>query len=95
MGEDGPGGLADLSHLATAQLRVERRGAVAILTLDRPAKRNALDDGLVLALERAARALPDDVRALVIAAEGPHFCAGLDLAELTERDAPAGMLHSR
>ncbi|MBV9075869.1 MAG: crotonase/enoyl-CoA hydratase family protein [Methylobacteriaceae bacterium] len=78
-----------------ATLRFERDGEVGVLSLARPAKRNALDDGLVLALERAARALPDDVKALVIAAEGPHFCAGLDLAELTERDAPAGMLHSR
>ena len=85
----------DLSGLSTEALRVERRGAVALLTLNRPAKRNALDDGMVLALERAARGLPDDVRALVIAAQGEHFCAGLDLAELKERDAPAGMLHSR
>ncbi|MGX7704036.1 crotonase/enoyl-CoA hydratase family protein [Methylobacterium sp. 174MFSha1.1] len=85
----------DLSGLGTESLVVTRRDAVAIVTLNRPHKRNALDDGMVLGLERIARGLPDDVRALVIAAEGPHFCAGLDLAELTERDAPAGMLHSR
>ncbi|MET7246452.1 crotonase/enoyl-CoA hydratase family protein [Methylobacterium sp. EM32] len=85
----------DLSGLGTESLVVTRRDAVAIVTLNRPHKRNALDDGMVLGLERIARNLPDDVRALVIAAEGPHFCAGLDLAELTERDAPAGMLHSR
>lgn len=85
----------DLPGLGTDHLRAERQGAVAILTLNRPAKRNALDDGLVLALERAVRGLPDDVGALVIAAEGEHFCAGLDLAELKARDAPAGMLHSR
>ncbi len=85
----------DLSGLGTESLVVTRREAVAIVTLSRPHKRNALDDGMVLGLERIARGLPDDVRALVIAAEGPHFCAGLDLAELTERDAPAGMLHSR
>lgn len=85
----------DLSGLGTGSLVVTRRDAVAIVTLNRPHKRNALDDGMVLGLEHIARNLPDDVRALVIAAEGPHFCAGLDLAELTERDAPAGMLHSR
>ena len=87
--------LADLTGLGTASLGVERRGPVAILTLRRPAKRNALDDALVLAIEHAVRSLPDDVGALVIAAEGEHFCAGLDLAELKERDAPAGMIHSR
>ncbi|GJD49329.1 Methylthioacryloyl-CoA hydratase [Methylobacterium crusticola] len=85
----------DLSGLGGEALRVARRDAVAIVTLCRPAKRNALDDGMILGLERIARNLPDDVGALVIAAEGDHFCAGLDLAELTQRDAPAGMLHSR
>lgn len=85
----------DGEELGTDSLRVERRGAVALLTLNRPAKRNALDDGMVLGIERVARSLPEEVGALVIAAEGDHFCAGLDLAELTERDAPAGMFHSR
>ncbi|MEH3144708.1 MAG: crotonase/enoyl-CoA hydratase family protein [Methylobacterium frigidaeris] len=85
----------ELAGLGTESLRIERRGAVAIVTLSRPAKRNALDDGMVLGLEQIVRSLPDDVRALVLAAEGPHFCAGLDLAELTERDAAAGMMHSR
>jgi enoyl-CoA hydratase/carnithine racemase len=85
----------ELSALGTDAVRVARREAVAVVTLSRPAKRNALDDGMILALERIARNLPDDVRALVLAAEGEHFCAGLDLAELTQRDAPAGMLHSR
>ncbi|RVU19799.1 crotonase/enoyl-CoA hydratase family protein [Methylobacterium oryzihabitans] len=85
----------ELAGLGTESLRVERRGAVAIVTLARPAKRNALDDGMVLGLERIVRSLPEEIRALVLAAEGPHFCAGLDLAELTERDAAAGMMHSR
>ena len=85
----------DLAELGTDTLRVERRGGVAVVTLCRPGKRNALDDGMVLGLERIARSLPDDIGALVLAAAGEHFCAGLDLAELKERDAPAGMLHSR
>ncbi len=88
-------GLGGLAGLATESLRVERRGRVALLTLNRPSKRNALDDMMVLGIERIVRALPEDIGALVIAAEGEHFCAGLDLAELKERDAPAGMLHSR
>ncbi len=53
----------DLSGLGTESLVVTRRDAVAIVTLNRPHKRNALDDGMVLGLERIARGLPDDVRA--------------------------------
>jgi enoyl-CoA hydratase/carnithine racemase len=39
--------------------------------------------------------LPDTVRAAVIDGEGEHFCAGLDLSELKERDAGQGLHHSR
>lgn len=73
-------------------------GAVATLTLNRPAKRNALDDGTVVALGEFFRTLPTDlpgVKAVVLTAAGPHFCAGLDLSELSERDAVGGLHHSR
>lgn len=73
-------------------------GAVATLTLNRPAKRNALDDGTVVALGEFFRALPTDrpeVSAVVLTAVGDHFCAGLDLSELSERDAVGGLHHSR
>jgi len=70
-------------------------GAVAIVRLKRPAKRNALSDGLILALRQTFETLPEEARAAVICGEGEHFCAGLDLAELRERDAGAGIQHSR
>lgn len=76
-------------------LNVERRGAVAIIRLQRPAKRNALSDGLVLAIREAFETLPETVRAAVIDGAGEHFCAGLDLSELKERDAGQGVFHSR
>ncbi|WP_226346724.1 crotonase/enoyl-CoA hydratase family protein [Agilicoccus flavus] len=76
-------------------LRATRRGAVAILTLDRPEKRNALGDASILGLERFLDELPTDVRAIVLDAAGDHFCAGLDLAEMAERDTMAGIAHSR
>lgn len=76
-------------------LTVSRRGPVAVLTLDRPAKRNALGDEMVLGIERYFADLPEDVGAVVIAAAGDHFCAGLDLAEMAERDTLAGVRHSR
>lgn len=68
---------------------------VAVVRLTRGAKRNALSDALILGLRNLFEQLPTTVRAAVIDGEGPHFCAGLDLSELQERDAGAGMHHSR
>lgn len=72
-----------------------REGAVAILRLNRPAKRNALDDATVLGLERFFTELPGDVACVVIGAEGDHFSAGLDLSEMAAHDTLSGVLHSR
>ncbi len=68
---------------------------VAVVRLSRAAKRNALNDGLILALRDIFENLPATVRAAVIHGEGAHFCAGLDLGELQERDAGQGLHHSR
>jgi (methylthio)acryloyl-CoA hydratase len=76
-------------------LQLEIDGAVAIVRLNRPAKRNALSDGLVMGVRDAFQNLPSTVRAAVLDGAGDHFCAGLDLSELKERDAGAGLHHSR
>ena len=76
-------------------LQIEHRGDVAVVRLNRGAKRNALNDGLILAIRDAFQNLPDGIRAAVLDGSGDHFCAGLDLSELQERDAGAGMHHSR
>jgi (methylthio)acryloyl-CoA hydratase len=76
-------------------LRAARNGKVAVLTLARPAKRNALNDEAVLGIEHFFRSLPDDVACVVVDAEGDHFCAGLDLSEMGERDTLSGVRHSR
>jgi len=76
-------------------LRVARVGKVAVLTLARPHKRNALDDATVLGIERFFATLPGDIACVVIDAEGDHFCAGLDLSEMAERDTISGIQHSR
>ena len=68
---------------------------IAVVRLNRPAKRNALNDGLILALRDTFQNLPSSVRAAVVHGAGEHFCAGLDLSELEERDASAGVHHSR
>jgi enoyl-CoA hydratase/carnithine racemase len=81
--------------MTTKDLHLDIRGAIAIVRLSRGGKRNALSDSLVLGLRGMFENLPDSTRAIVLTGEGEHFCAGLDLSELKERDAGAGMLHSR
>ena len=76
------------------ELRGEQQ-EVAVIRLTRGAKRNALNDGLILALRDIFEKMPAGVRAAVIDGEGEHFCAGLDLSELQDRDAGQGLQHSR
>jgi enoyl-CoA hydratase/carnithine racemase len=68
---------------------------VRTIGLNRPAKRNALSDAIILELEACFNDLGPDIGAVVLYGVGDHFCAGLDLAELVERDASEGLLHSR
>jgi len=62
-------------------LMVTESGGVARVTLDRPEIRNAFDDALIAALTTALRELDaeEGVRAVVLAGNGPAFCAGADL----------------
>ncbi len=76
-------------------IQLELQDNIAIVRLTRGSKRNALSDALILALRNTFENLPSTARAAVIDGEGPHFCAGLDLSELQERDAGQGLLHSR
>lgn len=76
-------------------LKAERRGAIGLLRLARPGKRNALDDPTVLGMERFFDGLTGDIRAVVLHGEGGHFSAGLDLSELSSRDVAEGIRHSR
>ena len=64
-------------------LLAETRGRVRLLTLNRPEKRNALNNALVAALLEALRAADAEpgVAAVVVAAAGPGFSAGADLGE--------------
>lgn len=72
--------------MAEPVLLQEDHGAVRVLTLNRPDKRNALNTALtralVTALETADAA--HDVRAVVLAGAGAGFCAGADLKEFAE-----------
>src|SRR6201994_3461425 len=80
---------------ASPLLKVERSGAVLSVGLNRPAKRNALNDGIILTIGDCFAELPDDVGAVVIHGIGDHFSSGLDLSELTDHDATGGLIHSQ
>jgi len=69
--------------------------AIYSVVLNRPAKRNAVSDHLLAALEAAFMATPEGTRAIVLAGAGDHFCAGLDLAEHQHREPFGVMLHSQ
>ena len=68
--------------------------AVATLTLNRPARRNALSGAMMAAIIEQVRAIAGDksVRAVVIAANGPVFCAGHDMKELRANPSRASHL---
>ncbi|HUG63516.1 MAG TPA: crotonase/enoyl-CoA hydratase family protein [Methylomirabilota bacterium] len=77
-------------------LGVTRDGPVAILTLSRPEKRNALDDSTVEGIGRFFSDLDDAVRAVIVTGAGDHFCAGLDLGEIAgDPDPMRSVRHSR
>jgi enoyl-CoA hydratase/carnithine racemase len=77
----------------------ERDGEIALLVLNRPSARNSLSEALLKALASAFAEIAEDrsVRAVVVAANGPAFCAGHDLKELTSRrtDADGGRAYFR
>ena len=87
--------MADVLPDLPATLTIDDRGEVVVLLLDRPRKRNALNDPTVLGIETFFRGLPDRVRAVVVGSTSEHFCSGLDLSELLERDTLASIQHSR
>lgn len=76
---------ADAAPSAAAILRREDADGVALVVLDRPKARNALSDAMLAVLSDTLAAIAADrtVRAVVLAAEGPVFCAGHDLKEMT------------
>jgi enoyl-CoA hydratase/carnithine racemase len=68
-------------------IRVERRGAVAIVVLDRAAKRNALTPEMLRLLEQHIGSVTTrDAGALLVTGEGPAFCGGFDLKLCLERE---------
>jgi enoyl-CoA hydratase len=77
-------------------LLVERRGAVELITMNRPEVRNAQNTALISELDVALRAADtdDDVNVIVIGAAGPHFSAGHDLKAYVG-EAPGDEWHDK
>ncbi len=76
---------------------VERTDAVLRITLNRPDQRNALNPDIVRALHDAFTKAASDpgVRAIVLAAEGPVFCAGGDFRDMAARKGRPDLTHAR
>jgi 2-(1,2-epoxy-1,2-dihydrophenyl)acetyl-CoA isomerase len=82
---------------AASELLIERDGALAIVTLNRPERMNALSSGLLRALASEIPRLTDapDVRAIMLTGAGKAFCAGGDVDSMSspsnEQASLAGM----
>mgnify|MGYP001279826225 FL=1 len=77
-------------------LDIAFEGPLAILTLNRPDKRNAMSDGLFAQIDAFFSNPPAGVKVAILTGAGGNFCAGLDLSEHAGRmEAEAVMRHSR
>ncbi len=81
--------------MTDAVARVDLEDDIAVMTFTRPDKRNAMNDGLVAALDEFFSSPPPQVRAVILHGEGGHFCSGLDLAEHRHRTPEETVYHSR
>ena len=76
-------------------LEVSHEGPITWVKLTRPEKRNAINIQLIQALHNCFASMPNTTKAIVLHGEGEHFCAGLDLSEISEQTVPESVLHSR
>ena len=74
--------------------RCEQRGAVAIVSINRPARRNALSPEMLVSLRHIAEAFrtDDSVRAVIIRSDCPDFSVGADIGRMAGEPPPAGLL---
>ncbi|MFK4754199.1 MULTISPECIES: crotonase/enoyl-CoA hydratase family protein [Oceanospirillaceae] len=69
--------------------------SIGHLTLNRPNKKNAINDALCLEIEQVFINMPKDVSVILFSGNGPEFCSGLDLSEHTAREPFEVVVHSR
>jgi len=86
--------MADASSPKRAT-RIEQHNDIAVITFDRPEKRNAMNDLLIDELDAFFSKPPMGVQAVVLTGDGGHFCSGLDLTEHGSRSPEETVYHSR
>lgn len=74
---------------------VESDADIVTVTINRPDKRNAMNDALIDELDRFFSKPPKGAKVVVLTGSGGHFCAGLDLEEHEQREPTEGVYHSR
>ncbi len=79
--------------MALVDIKID--GEIAVLTMNRPDKRNAMSDDLLREIDAFFSSPPSDVKVVVLTGTAGHFCSGLDLSEHKQRDAEGTMRHSR
>lgn len=67
-------------------LRTSEVGTVGVVTLNRASKRNAIDEETLAEIDAYFSSVPGHIRAILLTAEGDHFCAGLDLKEHFDKE---------
>lgn len=72
--------------MKTSFITIEQHDAVTLVTLNREDKRNCINEDMLEEIDQVFRKPPLGTRSFVLAANGPHFCAGLDLKEHYDRD---------
>lgn len=90
--------IQDKGTADTPLVELTREGDVALVKLNRPAKRNAINEDLLDELEACFMRGLGDARVVILFGEGAHFCAGLDLFDLMSKRSPdilVGMRRSR
>lgn len=76
-------------------LNIELDGDIAILSMNRPGKRNAMCDQLLNEIDAFFSTPPKEVKVVILTGTEGHYCSGLDLSEHVARDAEGTMRHSR
>jgi len=87
--------MSSIRSLLPQTIQVEMDDSIAVVHLNRPEKRNAIDLSIIHGLQTFFAGLDQNhIKGVVIAGRGDHFSSGLDLGELKESDAADGMMHS-
>ena len=67
-------------------LKTSEIGTVGVVTLNRASKRNAIDEETLAEIDAYFSSVPEHIKAILLTAEGDHFCAGLDLKEHFDKE---------